>query len=242
VAATQLLDQGDREQLGHVGPGQVVDVVVLGDDVAVARLVGPVDGAVELEDHRPLVGGQVEVGVGLVDGGGRAVVAVVGELAPLRARGVVGDQVERLVDVAEGALQDIVVVGGHDQWVAGGGPSTTAQDRGQLGQELVQRRRRVVAVEQPPQLVVQRIGAHGQGHVLGHPGQVVLVAALVVEHAGQVVGELLAAGQPVELARVPGQLLGAAAQVGPGPQEHDHPAGPDLADNHLQMAARFGLA
>ena len=36
-------------------PRQVVDVVVLGDDVAVALQVGAVDRAVQLEDHRSLV-------------------------------------------------------------------------------------------------------------------------------------------------------------------------------------------
>ena len=102
--------------------GHVVDVVVLGDDVAVARArVLPVlDGTVDLEDHRAVaLEPGVDVGAGdeLVDRPiGRAVPehAEVGGLGPC----IVEDDVERFANGPKRPLQDVVVVGRQDDLVA----------------------------------------------------------------------------------------------------------------------------
>jgi hypothetical protein len=75
---------------------QVVDVVVLRDDVAVAGFVGAVDGTVDLEDHRALLECEpLVVGVPR-DRPARAVGGHVHEAARLVRLGRVVDEVERL--------------------------------------------------------------------------------------------------------------------------------------------------
>ena len=79
---------------------QVVDVVVLGDDVAVGRLVGPVDGAVDLQDHAPLLEGEVAVVRVLRDRDALAVRPHVHEAARLVRLGGVDDDVDLLAAAA----------------------------------------------------------------------------------------------------------------------------------------------
>src|SRR6266516_5627469 len=94
---------------------------------------------------------------------------------------VIGDQVVGLALLGKGAFQQVVVVGGDNQLVRDAIGLLSAQHRGDLGEELVQLGGRVVAVEQAPQLVVQRVGAKHQADVLRDPYQVLPVLLGVVE-------------------------------------------------------------
>ena len=67
MALSQLGGEGDGEKVGDVGAGQVVDVVVFRDHEGVPQGACPVDRAVDLQDDRPLVEGEIPVLVGPLD-------------------------------------------------------------------------------------------------------------------------------------------------------------------------------
>ena len=81
MAATELRRQRHRDDGGDVRAGEIVDVVVLGDDEALPFTLRPaVDLAVDLQDHRPLVERQARVRVREVDDGRRKGEPPVGKL------------------------------------------------------------------------------------------------------------------------------------------------------------------
>src|SRR5882724_4017521 len=117
VAAPQLGCECDGHRTRDVAPGEVVDVVILGDDEALPlALRAAIDLAVELENHGALLERQLgRVSIREVDQPACAVWADVTELAAIRTRGNVGDDVERLAGLEEGGFEPEVVARRHEQ-------------------------------------------------------------------------------------------------------------------------------
>ena len=139
------------------------------------------------------------------------------ELPEIVAPGDVREEVERLPGQAERLLQRVVVARRDDELVAR--PSEGLLDAlRHLREEVVERRRLVVAEEDLAQALVQGTGALHRRLVLRYPHQVLPVRQRVVELAREVLRELPPAWEAVA-GRIP--LAGACAQVRAGAQERD---------------------
>ena len=233
MAAPQPSEDAHRDELGQVGVRQVLDVVVLADHEAVARFVAAVDRAVDLEDHGAGVEREPGVLVGAIDQPALAVREAVDEAAVVRATGHVDDDLVGLARVAEGALEDVVVVGGDDELVEVALP-LRLQRRGKRREEAVYRVRRVLRVEDVPEPLVQRPLAGGELDVLGDPGQLGPVGKRVAELVGQQPRELGAARR-MGLG-IPGTVRRPVAEVRPGAEQRHHLAALHGLD-HLQAVA-----
>ena len=98
------------------------------------------------------------------------------ELAAVRTRGNVGDDVERLPGLEEGGFEREVIARRHEQLMR---EAALAKNRRQRGEEAVDRSRRRVSVEQRMELVVERTGAFHHGDVLRDSWQAEAVVGVV---------------------------------------------------------------
>src|SRR5580765_852959 len=118
MAATELGREAHRDNARDIRLREVVDVIVLGDDEALPlALRAPVDLAVQLQDHGPALERKVDVGVREVDQPWLGVRRQVAELSAVAPAGEIGDDVELLPRVREGALERNVVARGDDELV-----------------------------------------------------------------------------------------------------------------------------
>ena len=189
MAAPQLRGERHGHDGGELGVAEVVDVVVLGDDEALPFPLGKrVDGAVQLEQDRPALERELgRIGVRNVDRLRRLSGRAVPEAAALRPCRDVGDDVDFLAGLLEGALEREVVVRAHDQLVR---CSSRSQERRELREEAVERRRFHGSLEARVQLVVERAGALHRRDVLRHPRQVHGPVVGNGERARQMRGEI----------------------------------------------------
>jgi hypothetical protein len=166
VTPAQPGRDGDRNRPGV--SVQVADVIVLGDDEALALPAGrSIHAAAQPEDDRALLGRRVRVGVGDLDQCGAPVGSPVPEAAAVPPGRDVADDIGVLVRLVEGPLEGRVVPGRDDQ-ERGCGVST--KQSGQRCDEAVRQRRLIVNIEDVVQLVPQRAVAVGDGHVLRDAG------------------------------------------------------------------------
>src|SRR5215204_2083284 len=149
VAPLQLHHELRRNEARDVRPGQVIDVVVLRDDVAVAVATEAVDGTVKLQDHRTVVERDLDVLVRALDytrtGGVLAGRDVPEPATMLASLGHVPEKVIRLVNLLERALERVVVVRRNDELVRRRG-TAFAHRRREPREKTVQPRRLVVGV------------------------------------------------------------------------------------------------
>jgi hypothetical protein len=135
-----------------------------------------------------------------------------------------------LVGREECALERVVVIGRHEQlWRDR--ISLLAQQARERCEEHVGVRRRVVRVEDPAELEIERSRAFGNRGVLGDAEQIGLFIGL--ERIAKLGDELL---RELETARevppvLPAHARRAAAEVDPRPEERSHATGDDLLDD-----------
>ena len=98
------------------------------------------------------------------------------------------DEVEGLVDGAEGALEGVVVVRGDDEGIAGGIPLLPEYGR-DGGEVTVEGGRLVVGVENRVELVIEGTRAIYHRDVLGDAGEVAGRARGIFEVPGEVLGQ-----------------------------------------------------
>ena len=145
MASPEYRRERDRNERRHVDMRDVVDVVVLGHDEALAIPRGVyVDLSVKLQDHRALVERRAAVAVRHVDQRGLPVRGGMDEAALVGPGGHVGDHVELLARFGERTLHRAVVVRRHDELMT---DPATSQEGGDLGQQTVNRARCEVGVQ-----------------------------------------------------------------------------------------------
>ena len=170
----------DRRQLaGDVRAREVADVVVLGDDVAVARGIAAHHRAVQLDDDRALVGVELDVAVGHDDRHRRRLAAV-DEAAAVRAVGLrlVPDEVVGLAGLLERPLERVVVVRRQDDLARH--VALAQACRATAARNAVQLRRRVDRLQRRAHVLVQRLPAQHRVHVLRDAHEVAVVGVGVV--------------------------------------------------------------
>jgi hypothetical protein len=219
-----------RNQGGDALAGEVVDVVVLGDDERVALDVPAVDRAVDLQDHRALFECEVAVLGRAVDLDALPVRAEMDEplLVPPR---LVDDDVDRLARFQECLLERVVVVRRQDD-LAVGAALLHPQDLGQLREEPVELVRLVFAAEDGVQLVDERARAADQVDPLRDAEQV-QVGLRIPVRLDEVGGELGSARQVATFQ--PGRIGSALAEICAGAEEGND--APETPDDDLAVAA-----
>src|SRR5579863_1606132 len=181
--------------------GQILDVMIFGDDEAFALFVGAVNGAVDFQDDGALFKKMVRIFVG---GAFDALRRLAGLFVPEAwwiIAGVVEDEI--VLIVADGAFDEVVVVGGDIEWKSVFGMIGVGS--GKLGEKRVDARRGIRSNEDGPEPFVERAFVQLHDAVLRDASEVELglesfVAALyaflqrgVVEFCGQIFGKFAAA-------------------------------------------------
>ena len=171
MAPAQAGSERHRDDRRQLGTAEVVDVVVLGDHEALPLALGEwIDGAVELQDDRAAVEAQLRrIRVRNVDRPRRLTRRAVPEPTAMRPGRDVRDDVELLALLLEGPLEGEVVVRRHDELVR---RAALAQERGEPGEEAVQRAWLDRRLEARVQLVVERPRPLHRRHVLGHASEI----------------------------------------------------------------------
>ena len=218
-------------------PLQEVDVVILGDDVAVAlAAVNAVDSAVDLQDHRSLLEDRVGKPLRSPHHLGLPARRRMQELADVFAERDVREHVEGLVGLDEGALERVVVVGRDNKLIARLAEHLLECSR-QSSQELVELRRLVVRIEDLSQALVERAAALHRFLVLRDADKVVHVGERVAAAFRQILGELTAARQV--LALLPGLIFSTTAEIHAGAEERDDLAVRKREREHSAMLEEF---
>ncbi len=154
VARLHLRHQRERNLVADVRAGEVVDVAVLGEDVAVALDVAAVDRTVQLQDRpaAPRAPARCTCSASRSASSSRRA----GDAEASLARAglcLVPDDVELLAGLVERTLDEVVVVRGqYEQLLA----VRARAERRKAREQPVKRGRRVVGIEDGVELLVQR--------------------------------------------------------------------------------------
>src|SRR5215831_18280429 len=223
MAAAQLHSQHNGHEVLDLGVRQVVDVVVLGDDVAIPLGLGPstVDGSMDLEDHSLLARPELLVLVWDLDQGRLTLGGPMHEFPTVIAVGNVTHEVEALARLAESPFQCIVIVRRDDQ-LASAELVRVLQPSEQPGKELVQQANWVICIEHMMQLLIQWSRPTHDIGVLGDTHEIERFVLRIVKSLGEMTGELSDAWQ--EGAWQPGRPRRASAEIHPRAKERDDPA------------------
>jgi len=206
--------------------GQVLDVMVFGDDKTFALFVGAVNGAVDFQDDGALFKKMIGIFVGSAFDALRRLAGFFVPEAWWIVAGIVKDKI--VLIVADSAFDEVVIIGCdiERKIVFGmiGGRS------GKLGEKRVDARRRTGSDEDGPQPFVERAFVQLHDAVLRDASEVEIglesfVAALhaflqsgIVEFRSEILGKFAAAGEADLLARfLPARgVFGAIAKIDAG--------------------------
>ena len=233
MAVAQPLEHLDRDQVVEVHARQVLDVVVLGDHVAVVLAeVLAIDEAVDLEHHRPPVRVKLDVGPRVADRLKPTIRSPEAEPALVRTLGGIHEQIEVLPRRKVRRLHQIVIVRRHHQRRAAAG-AEPAQPARNGGEKVVHGRGRELLVEHLVQDVVQRArAAPHRIHVLGDVQQVRRPIRRILEQLRQMRRQLPSA-RGTTPDPVPARI--GAAHVHARPQHRRHAPTQDAGRDTLEV-------
>jgi hypothetical protein len=160
---------GPRYQVCEIGAGQVIDVMILGyhEAVIIAFGCGAIDGAMKLENDRPVIERERSVSIGNIDDTGPTVGSDVKEPASIWPFRQVDHQIKRLASFAKRQLEQIVLVGRDDDLILHR-IALLAKEAGPGREESMQAPDRIITVEHVVQFTVKSARAACEGNVFGN--------------------------------------------------------------------------